>query len=216
MRVAVAATALIFSPGDRPPPRRLYVVERGSAMYKSATVGPSQSWGDDVLLRNDVMLRRCAHVFTFLHCQSIGTDELFALQPDFPHDFARARAHAIFVACCEHVIRLKRETDSEEMRRRLKRTFDVAYVSVELRAPSIAPQEAASSAPGTSAPGTDSLEDMMRRMMLEMTTRLDRLEARLPDPRSSMRAAPLPPPPIPAFLCVGPTNVVVVPNARRG
>ena len=71
MQVALSVKNAVFAPGDRLPPRRLYVILKGSAIYHGKTLGRGDSFGEqDVILRGKKGKTRLqAYAVTFLHVQ---------------------------------------------------------------------------------------------------------------------------------------------------
>ena len=50
--VALAMDVAVFVPKDRPPAGRLYLISSGTAVFRSRTLGPGESWGaEDVMLQ---------------------------------------------------------------------------------------------------------------------------------------------------------------------
>ena len=91
VKVALAMDVSVFVPKDRPPPRRLYLITQGVALYKGKQLGIGASWGaEDVLLvdrKNSARLR--AFAMTYLHVQWLDAKVLDSLKAEFP------RAHLL-------------------------------------------------------------------------------------------------------------------------
>ena len=111
----------VYAPSDRLPARRLYLIMRGSAIYKGKVLGKGESFGEqDVMLTSDTITfddpntgerihrerkRPQAYAITYLHVQFIGPDELEAVQPVFPKAYAAVKRVAMYraVSECMHV-----------------------------------------------------------------------------------------------------------------
>ena len=91
VKVALAMDVAVYVPKDRPPPRRLYMITQGVALYKGEQLGIGESWGaEDVLLYgrpNPARLR--AFSMTYLHVQWLDANVLEGLKEEFP------RAHLL-------------------------------------------------------------------------------------------------------------------------
>jgi len=91
VRVALAMDVSVFVPKDRPPPRRLYIITQGVALYKGQQLGTGMSWGaEDVLLFDKKNVSRLrAYAMTYLHVQWLDANVIQSLKEEFP------RAHLL-------------------------------------------------------------------------------------------------------------------------
>lgn len=95
--LVTSSTMSVFSPGDRPPSKRLYIITNGVASYRNQMLGVGDSWGDtDVLLAIPPKPSRETKAITYLRVIWIGRDDFRKLEDDFPAAFKALRAVAIF------------------------------------------------------------------------------------------------------------------------
>lgn len=95
--LVTASTMSVFSPGDRPPARRLFIIMHGVALLRNEMLGIGDCWGDiDVLLELPAPPAREAKAVTYLRVIWIKRDDFRQLEVDFPGAFRALRSVAIF------------------------------------------------------------------------------------------------------------------------
>ena len=112
VKAALSFDFEVFVPKDRPPPRRLYVIQTGTAMNKGEQLGFSDSWGSqDVFLKERPARQRIrAYALSYLHVMHISVEALEKLRADFPRAYLLARLWTILHAVGEYIVAEYRES----------------------------------------------------------------------------------------------------------
>jgi len=117
VQVALSMRNEVYAPGDRLPPRRLYIITRGTAIYRGRVLSKGDSFGEqDVMLTGNSFsfgdmeggqmvyverMRPQAYAITFLQVQFIGTEEFEMIQPNYPKAYAAVKRVAVYRAVHE-------------------------------------------------------------------------------------------------------------------
>ena len=116
VNVALSMDVAVFVPKDRPPPARLYLITQGSAVYKSRTLGPGESWGaEDVVLSASHRKRPRAYCTTYLHVRWISTEAFVQLGRQFPRSYFLTKFWALMRAAAEWMLEEYRNQKLEGM-----------------------------------------------------------------------------------------------------
>ena len=115
VKVALAMDVAVYVPKDRPPPRRLYIISQGVALYKGEQLGMGQSWGaEDVLLyERKTASRFRAFSMTYLHVQWLDAAVLENLRAEFPRAHLLCRFWTMMHAVGEFLITNLRQSRSK-------------------------------------------------------------------------------------------------------
>jgi len=99
-------------PKDRPPPKRLYLITQGVALYKGEQMTIGESWGaEDVLLLDRKKERRLrAFAMTYLHVQHLDGSVLHGLKDEFPRAHRLCRLWTMMHAVGEFLVENLRKT----------------------------------------------------------------------------------------------------------
>jgi len=148
VRVALSLAPDLYAPREFVPPRRLYVVVGGLALFKGKTVVEGQHWGDlDVLLRGETVRRTSAVSLTHLHVLSVGPDTIEAVARDFPTQYLEMRMWVLRHALVEYMLHLLRayragEHATPAMGREASRPRSTSHSKPLVRQPSLVPRPA--------------------------------------------------------------------------
>jgi len=156
--IVVRSTMAVFSPGDRPPAARLYIITEGVAVHKVFQVlGIGDSWGDEGVLLGDAPSKaRETKAMTYLRVLWIARGDFAQFAEEFPEAFAALRLRAIW----------------RKARRILKthRGMAVRMAARPNASPTVHEAAAAASAPSTTA---DEVLRAVEQMRLEVHRRMD-------------------------------------------
>lgn len=96
--IVTSSTTAVFSPGDRPPAGRLYVITEGVAIHKLfQLLSVGDCWGDeDVLLDGEARKARETKSMTYLRVLWVERGAFRRLEDDYPEPFAKMRSYAIW------------------------------------------------------------------------------------------------------------------------
>ena len=96
--IVTASTAAVYSPGDRPPGGRLYLITEGVAIHKLfRLLSVGDCWGDeDVLLGPWSRNMRETKSMTYLRVIWVERSAFRRLEGDFPEPYAKMRLYAIW------------------------------------------------------------------------------------------------------------------------
>lgn len=96
----------VFSPRDRPEPRRLYIITEGVALYRGQQLGTGASWGAiDVLLRERPNAARYrAFALTYLHAQWLDVSVFDMLKAEYPRAYMLCRFWTMMRAVADYLI----------------------------------------------------------------------------------------------------------------
>lgn len=97
--LVIASTTAVFSPGDRPPARRLYIITEGIVMHDTlGMLGIGDCWGDqDVLLAiQSAAWNRAARAVTYLRVLCLSRHDFQRFHDEFPEAFKALRSVAVF------------------------------------------------------------------------------------------------------------------------
>jgi CRP-like cAMP-binding protein len=112
-KLALMMKQTLFAPLEQPPPRRLYVIFKGTVRYNRGILAPGEYFGHrDVLLRNDYSPRPKAFALTFVQAHYIDTESLRSLakEDDFPEAMKFINRWVILTALKHWLIMRVRQT----------------------------------------------------------------------------------------------------------
>ena len=139
VRISQNAQSIVYMANERPPARRLYVIEKGTCFYKSKALGEGDSWGaEDVLLT--YMLddnRRRAYTATCSILLFVEQRVFEELREEFPRAYFQTRVWAIYYAVGEYMIReyrkRKKEFETDEMREEERERYREIEKKIDLK-----------------------------------------------------------------------------------
>ena len=118
----------MFAPGEIPPRGKLYIINRGIAIYAGRLLGSGRVWGEDLILAESLQSRGIARAINFLEVFAIDRENLEAIAAAFPEFSRTIRKHAIRLAVRRAFVmaakeRTRREHGGEDRERSLSKAF---------------------------------------------------------------------------------------------
>lgn len=120
VHLALKLEALVFAPGEVLPCGRLYIVNRGLAIYAGRLLGTGKVWGEqDVIIDNESLRQNlCARALNFLEVFAIDRPHLEAVTDAFPEVARGIRRVAVRLAARRAFIRYAKEVLQERTGRK--------------------------------------------------------------------------------------------------
>ena len=95
--LVTASTMAVFSPGDRPPAGRLYLITEGVAIHKLFQfLSVGDCWGDEDVLLGSRAYNRETKSMTYLRVIWVSRDDFRNLEGDFPEPYGKMRRYTIW------------------------------------------------------------------------------------------------------------------------
>jgi hypothetical protein len=99
VELAMRLTPKVFAPGEMAPVGRLYIVNRGLAVYAGRVLGVGKVWGEDVILASEKLRHQyVARALNFLEVLCVDRVELEAVASNFPNVKNHLRWFAVRLA----------------------------------------------------------------------------------------------------------------------
>lgn len=115
MQLALRLEALVFAPGEVLPCGKLYIVNRGLAIYAGKLLGTGKVWGEqDVIIDNQSLRHNlCARSLNFLEVFAIDRFELDSVAQAFPEVARGIRRIAVRFAARRAFVRYAKRVRAE-------------------------------------------------------------------------------------------------------
>jgi len=102
--VAISLSPTVFAPGEMATPGYLYIVHKGVALYGGRVLTSGAVWGQDMILRRQMLCRHSARAISYLEVFRISRSQLLDLARPFPIAWSKIRWEAFRLALLRTVV----------------------------------------------------------------------------------------------------------------